>query len=190
MSAQGRQTVYESGECEVDLSRRELRVRRVPVPVGGRAFSIIETLVQSAGALVTKSHLMKRVWPGAIVEENALQVHISAIRKALGSHRELLKTESGRGCRLLGDWTVRQDSTPTGAVEPEPALHSPDQSLQTNFPATMPELVGRTDAVRHLCDLLSAYRVVTLTGPGGSGRPCWRWELPAFCFRVFRVTVG
>src|SRR5260370_1313595 len=77
--AQGRQLVYESGEWEVDLARRELRARGVPVPIGGRAFEIIEVLVQSAGELVTKNDLSARIWPGAIVEDNTPQFHISAI---------------------------------------------------------------------------------------------------------------
>src|SRR5580700_4632027 len=36
--------VYASEECEVDLRRRELQVRGFPVPVGGRAFEIIDVL--------------------------------------------------------------------------------------------------------------------------------------------------
>src|ERR1700730_16382879 len=98
--AQGRQLVYESGEWEVDLARRELRARGVPVPIGGRAFEIIEVLVQSAGELVTKNDLSARIWPGAIVEDNTLQFHISAIRKALGSDRGILKTAARRGSWL------------------------------------------------------------------------------------------
>src|SRR5271170_4244776 len=109
--------VYESDEWEVDLARRELRVRGAAVPIGNRAFEIIEVLVQSAGELVAKNDLTSRVWPGAIVEDNALQFHISAIRKALGTDRELLMTASGRGYRLLGDWTFQQESTsPAGSA--------------------------------------------------------------------------
>ncbi len=40
----------------------------------------------------------------------------------------------------------------------------------TNIPATVIRLVGRTESVQRLCDLVSAYRVVTLTGPGGIGK--------------------
>ena len=86
--------VYASGECEIDLARRELRILGSPVPVGGRAFEIIEVLVQSAGELVTKDELMNRIWPGAVVAENTLHVHAGAVRKALGPYRGLLKTES------------------------------------------------------------------------------------------------
>ena len=88
--------VYASGECEIDRGRRELRVLGSPVPVGGRAFEIIEVLAQSAGELITKDELMNRIWPGAVVMENTLQVHAAAIRKALGPYRNLLKTSPSR----------------------------------------------------------------------------------------------
>jgi DNA-binding winged helix-turn-helix (wHTH) protein len=109
LPAQDRRLVYESGDWEMDLAQRELRTRGVPVPIGGRAFEIVEILVQSAGELVTKNDLMGRVWPGTIVEDNTLQFHISAIRKALGPDRGLLKTVSGRGYRLVGTWILRQE---------------------------------------------------------------------------------
>ena len=87
MSEASANLVYACDQWEIDLGRRELRSRGIPVPLGGRAFEIIEVLVQSANEFVTKDDLMDRVWPGAIVGENTLQVHISAIRKALGPDR-------------------------------------------------------------------------------------------------------
>ena len=59
--AQQPRRVYESDEWEVDLARRELRARGAGVPIGNRAFEIIEVLVQSAGELVTKNDLTARV---------------------------------------------------------------------------------------------------------------------------------
>src|SRR5712675_557006 len=187
--AQDRRLVYELDEWEVDLARRELRARGVPVPIGGRAFEIIEVLVQSAGGLVTKNDLSARVWPGAIVEENTLQVHISAIRKALGSDREMLKTVSGRGYRLLGPWTSRQaDASSVESIDLEP-MPSPADSFQTNLPAAASELVGRTNAVQRLRGLLSAYRVVTLTGPGGIGKTRLALEVARDLFRSLQSDV-
>src|SRR5580704_1105124 len=107
MLADSARPIYALGECEIDVGRRELRVQGATVPIGGRAFEIIEVLAQSAGHLVTKNELIDRIWPGAIVSDNTLHVHISAVRKALGSDRAMLKTESGRGYRLLGDWSIR-----------------------------------------------------------------------------------
>ena len=161
--------VHASGECEIDLARRELRVLGSPVPVGGRAFEVIEVLARSAGEIVTKNELMDRIWPGAIVTENTLHVHAMAVRKALGPYRSLLKTESGRGYRLLGDWTVsRHDAAkpPVGLQR----MRVDGESPVTNFPAPVTRLIGRTAAVARLRDLMSAYRLVTLTGPGGIGK--------------------
>jgi predicted ATPase/DNA-binding winged helix-turn-helix (wHTH) protein len=161
--------VYASEECEIDVGRRELRVFGAAVPVGGRAFEIIEVLAESAGALITKDELMNRIWPGAIVMENTLQVHAMAIRKALGPYRNLLKTESRRGYRLLGDWTVRRHD----AARPPSGLRHVrvnGDSPVTNFPATVTHLVGRSAAIVRLQDLMSAYRMVTLSGPGGIGK--------------------
>src|ERR1700704_1016292 len=109
MLEQSPRLVYEFDGWEVDLARRELRARGVPVPMGSRAFQIFTVLVQSAGQLVTKDELMARVWPGAVVEENKLQVHISAVRKALGTDRGTLMTSFGRGYRLVGNWTIRKE---------------------------------------------------------------------------------
>ncbi|WP_158932454.1 winged helix-turn-helix domain-containing protein [Acidisphaera sp. S103] len=161
--------VYAVGECEIDLARRELRVRGSPVPLGGRAFEIIEVLAQSAGELVTKNELMDRIWPGAIVMENTLHVHTAAVRKALGRHRGLLKTESGRGYRLLGDWSVREQDVARPPVGLQ-RIRVPSETPGSNFPLIVTRLVGRSAAVQRIQDLVSAYRVVTLTGPGGIGK--------------------
>jgi uncharacterized protein (DUF302 family) len=85
----------------------------------GRAFEIIEVLIKSAGELVTKDELPSRIWPGAVVEENTLQVHISALRKALGADWGMLKTLSGRGYRLLGTWAEQHRSKPPGTGQPK-----------------------------------------------------------------------
>jgi len=182
---QDRRTVYEFGEWEADLGRRELRVRGRFVPVGGRAFEIMEVLLQSAGELVSKDDLMHRVWPGAIVDENTIQVHISAIRKALGADRGMLKTASGRGYRLLGSWAIRQENTSTDAVAFEPVGMIVQPSL-TNLPAAESELIGRTTTVQHVQNLLSAYRVVTLTGPGGIGKTKLALEVARGLFPTFQ----
>jgi non-specific serine/threonine protein kinase len=94
MPTQGRRFV--SGGWQVDPERRELRADGALVPIGSRAFEILVVLVEAGGELVTKDELMDRIWPGAIVEENTLQVHISAVRRAFGADRGMLKTVSGR----------------------------------------------------------------------------------------------
>jgi predicted ATPase len=111
---------------------------------------------------------MARVWPGAIVGENTLQVHMSAIRKALGADRHLLQTSFGRGYRLGGEWTVlREVARSAAAVHLASAAGQPHSG---NLPFGTFELIGRERSVRDVQDLLSAYRSVTLTGAGGIGK--------------------
>lgn len=160
--------VYEAGQWQIHLGRRELRERGMAIVIGNRAFEIFEVLVRAANELVTKEYLMDRIWPGAIVGESTIHVHISAIRKALGQDRGMLKTVSGRGYRLVGDWTVRRNEAsapPVGMQQPPTTT-----DIKTNFPAAIGRLIGRSQAVQQLRDLVSAYRVVTLTGPGGIGK--------------------
>lgn len=169
MSAKCQLTVHAFGGLEIDLSRRELRALGYPVELGGRAFDILEVLLQFPGEFVAKEELIARVWPGRIVEENTLQVHISAIRRALGADRGLLETTSGRGYRLLGPWTVRQGGP---AAEPNTAEFGAfgESGSSGNLPVASFELIGRTAALEELHALLAAHRVVTLTGPGGIGK--------------------
>ena len=190
MSASSGTLTHESGILVLDLPRRELRARGVSVPIGGRAFEILAILAQSGEELVGKDELMQRVWPGAVVEENTLQAHIAAIRKALGADRGLLKTVSGRGYRLVGNWTrggatgstrtlssepspVASESSPAGsgrspvASEPTPVAR---QGSRTNLSVSPIDLLGRAFATEHVEEVLAAHRVVTLTGPGGIGK--------------------
>jgi predicted ATPase/DNA-binding winged helix-turn-helix (wHTH) protein len=134
-----------------------------PVPLGGRAFEIIAELVQADGELVSRNELTERVWRGIFVDESALRVHIAAIRKAFGPDRDMLGTTVGRGYRLLGSWRIRHVDPPAEAVATAP-------TPSTNIPAAAFELIGRSSAIIHLRDLLSAYRIVSLVGPGGIGK--------------------
>ena len=43
-----------------------------------------------------------------------------AIRRAFGPDRGLLKTVSGRGYQLLGDWVIQRETTAAPTAEPEP----------------------------------------------------------------------
>lgn len=161
--------VFELRGMAVDLTRREFRAHGSIIPIGSRAFEIIEMLIQAGGDIVSKDDLMRRVWPGLIVEDNTVQVHISAIRKAFGADRGMLKTISGRGYRLLGSWTSRHES-PLKQPEAIDLTQSSSHPFHNNIPAATSALIGRDMAVQQLRDLLSAYRVVTLAGPGGIGK--------------------
>jgi TolB-like protein len=92
------------GPFRLDLSRRELRRGDATVLVGGRALDILCVLVSARGEVVSKDELMAKVWPDTVVEENNIQVHVSALRKAIADARSpgYLLTVPGRGYRFVG----------------------------------------------------------------------------------------
>jgi TolB-like protein len=97
-------TEVEFGPFRLDLSRRQLTRDGAPVRLGARAMDILCALARAKGELVTKDHLMAMVWPGNVVEENAIQVHVSALRKALDEARNgvsYVVTVPGRGYRFV-----------------------------------------------------------------------------------------
>ena len=82
------------------LPFRQLNVDGQPVRLGNKALQILSTLAAAKGHLVTMGDLMNTVWSGLIVENNAVQVHVAALRKALGNDANLLITVRGLGYRL------------------------------------------------------------------------------------------
>src|SRR5262249_49722787 len=61
---------------------------------------LLLVLLGADGSLVTKDELMSRVWPGIVVADENLKVQILKLRKALGDHGDLIRTEFGRGYRF------------------------------------------------------------------------------------------
>jgi adenylate cyclase len=87
------------GPFLLNRHRRSLSRDGVAVPLRGRAFDVLAALATSSGQTLNKDALLGSVWPGRAVEENNLQVHISALRKLLGD--EWIVTVPGCGYRLL-----------------------------------------------------------------------------------------
>jgi DNA-binding winged helix-turn-helix (wHTH) protein len=96
------EAAIEFGRFRVLLRRRRLLADGVAVELGTRAFDLLLVLLEADGALVTKEELLNRVWPGIVVCEQNLKVQISALRRALGADRNLIRTEFGRGYRFIG----------------------------------------------------------------------------------------
>lgn len=93
------------GPFTLSLDRRELTNGKIRVPLGSRALDILCVLASANGEVISKDELMARVWPGRVVEENNIQVHVSALRKALDDGKNgqnFLLTVPGRGYRLIG----------------------------------------------------------------------------------------
>jgi DNA-binding winged helix-turn-helix (wHTH) protein len=98
------------------LRRRQLLANGVPVELGTRAFDLLLVLLEEDGGLVSKEELLSRVWPGIVVSEENLKVQVSALRKALGADRDVIRTEFGRGYRFTG--ALRSNAGPDAWQRP------------------------------------------------------------------------
>jgi DNA-binding winged helix-turn-helix (wHTH) protein len=91
----------EFGRFRVLLRQRLLLADGVPIELGTRAFELLLALLEANGSLVSKEQLLARVWPHITVAQDAVKVHVSALRKALGENRDFIRTEVGRGYRFI-----------------------------------------------------------------------------------------
>src|SRR5205085_5939783 len=114
-----------------------------PTELGERAFDVLMVLIEASGVVVSKDTLMERIWPNRIVEENSLQAQISALRRAFGADRDLIRTIAGRGYQFTGDIRtvlINSDVQPvaTAAIPIPRSARTP-----TNLPEPVSELIGR-----------------------------------------------
>src|SRR6267378_354237 len=98
MTEPTRSPSYRFGTFELQPNERRLLAGGEPIVLGPRAFDLLIALVERPGQLVTKEELLDCVWPKLVVEENNLQVQVSALRKILG--QEAIATIPGRGYRF------------------------------------------------------------------------------------------
>jgi DNA-binding winged helix-turn-helix (wHTH) protein len=106
MDAQTTADMFLFGDFRLDrsgLARRDQSGTFVPIPIGSRALEILVVLVERRGELVTRDEIIKKVWPGTIVEYSNLPVQIAALRRILDEGRptgSCIQTIPGRGYRF------------------------------------------------------------------------------------------
>ena len=87
------------GDVEVDLAARTAYLRRQTVELTAREWKVLEALVLRAGRIVPKADLEKLMLGfESEIASNALEVHVSALRRKLG--RDLVETVRGLGYRI------------------------------------------------------------------------------------------
>jgi non-specific serine/threonine protein kinase len=143
------------GRFVLQSVERRLLDDGAPVPLGPRAFDMLTVLVGRAGELVSKEDLLQQVWPGRVVEEGNLHVHVSALRKALGD--DAIATIPGRGYRF----TIRAKALDANSAAPV---------ARPQLPRPVTSFIGREDDLARLVEGLERVRLVALTGIGGSGK--------------------
>lgn len=87
------------GRVEIDLAARCARLDGRAAELTAREWAVLEALVLRAGRIVSKAELEQLVLGlDAVLASNALEVHVSALRRKLG--HELVETVRGLGYRV------------------------------------------------------------------------------------------
>jgi DNA-binding response OmpR family regulator len=102
------------GELEVDVGARRVRVDDNELDLSRKEFDLLTVLAEAAGRVLTRDHLMARVW-----DENwfgptkTLDVHIGTLRRKLGddpAKPRYIHTVRGVGFRFATDEELRSSA--------------------------------------------------------------------------------
>jgi two-component system KDP operon response regulator KdpE len=103
LQQQGEQPIFRSGDLEVDLVRRIVRVRGEEVKLTPKEYDILRILVAHAGKVLTHRMLMSEVWGGE-TDVQYLRIYVRQLRQKIETDPEqprYILTETGVGYRLM-----------------------------------------------------------------------------------------
>jgi len=157
---------------DIRPAERRVLVNGRAATVHSRAFDLLMALVERADRVVSTQELIDIVWRQfrREVDANNVQVHVSALRRAMG--RSVITTVPGRGYRFTGEPVTAAEAAPPGlppGAETTPRAR-PAEAPASNLPPQLPPLFGRDDDVQAVRALLAAHRLVTISGAGGIGK--------------------
>lgn len=93
-------------DCEIRCDRRELHRSGIVVHLEPQVFDVLVHLVRHRDRVVTKDELIRSIWDGRIVSDDALTSRVSAARRAIGdtgAEQRLIRTVPRRGFRFVAD---------------------------------------------------------------------------------------
>src|SRR5438874_7712782 len=126
--------VFHFDEFALDVGERRLLRGAETVRLSPKAYDVLVVLLRQSGRLVTKDELLTHVWPESFVEEGILNVHVAALRKALGDDRRppaYIETVVRSGYRFIA------------AVSFDSGNETPFAPSAVARPVELYELVGR-----------------------------------------------
>ncbi|MBA3038099.1 MAG: response regulator transcription factor [Alphaproteobacteria bacterium] len=87
------------GPLQIDLAARSVVANGKSIVLTAREWVLFEAFLQRPGQLLSKAQLEERLYSfDTEIDSNAIEVHVSRLRKKLGAH--VIETERGLGYRL------------------------------------------------------------------------------------------
>jgi DNA-binding winged helix-turn-helix (wHTH) protein/tetratricopeptide (TPR) repeat protein len=153
---------------EIDPETRQLRRGGETVELQARVFDLLCFLVRHRDRVVSRDELLRQVWSGTAVADQALRQALYAARQALGDdgrEQKLIRTVRGRGFRFVAD---AAPVTGPGGVPPDAARGACAASALLPF-------VGRANVLAELRSLLAGALggqgfLALLAGEAGIGK--------------------
>jgi predicted ATPase/DNA-binding winged helix-turn-helix (wHTH) protein len=172
--------IYRFGEFTLDVGRGCALRAGEQIKLRPKVYEALKYMVEHPGRLIGKQELMQAVWPDSFVTDDSLVQCILELRRALGDRgQQLLKTVPRRGYLLAGQviqLPVKPDQRPVSnpfelpSGRELPATKTSSKRLGLPVPRT--SFIGREQQAADVSGLLlrEDLRLLTLIGPGGSGK--------------------
>jgi DNA-binding response OmpR family regulator len=93
------------GDLVLERAARTCHRGGVPIALTPREFAILDLLAHRRGEPVTKTHLLRQVWPDDVEDPNLVEVRVGRLRRKIDVPfgRSSLRTVRGVGYRLVDD---------------------------------------------------------------------------------------
>ena len=171
---------YRFGDFTLDLVSGCLLKAGEEIKLRPKVYETLKYLVEHPGQLISKQELMQTVWPDSAVTDDSLVQCALELRRALGDRdQQLFRTVPRRGYLFAGPVTpclnrpgLLQatdvfDLSEAGELRPAKIGRK-----RNDLPTPRTSLVGCEEQLTDIVNILlrGDVRLVTLTGPGGSGK--------------------
>jgi len=96
----------EAGAVVLDSARHTVTVGGRPVPLTPKEFDLLHALLEAAGRVLSREHLLNQVWGYARadeIESRTVDVHVRRLRAKLGDEGRRVGTVKGVGYRFEAD---------------------------------------------------------------------------------------
>ena len=117
-------TEYKIANCTVIPDLLILRIEQKELRIEPRLMAVLVFLIKHPQTLVTREELVRNVWRGQVVSDNAINRTIAQLRKLLGdtpNHSKIIETIPKKGYRFIGQVETigDKDSSNEQATEPK-----------------------------------------------------------------------
>ncbi len=85
------------GPLNINVEKKEVSVDGKTIELTKKEYQILLMLVKSSGRYITREEILDSIWSDTLVTERTVDVHITRLRKRLGSFGSRIKSRTGYG---------------------------------------------------------------------------------------------